>query len=86
MSRGPCRAFFRLLEGKEQGYVNFQNSKGVTALNIASHRGNVQFVTALLEKAKVRLGPDRALSAAGTKRRALLARPLTLLSHLRRPM
>jgi ankyrin repeat protein len=47
-----CSAFFKLLEGKDSGYVNFQNSKGVTALNIASHRGQLEIVRALLEKAK----------------------------------
>jgi ankyrin repeat protein len=46
------RAFHILLEGKDPGYINFQNCKGATALNIASHRGHVEYVRLLLEKAK----------------------------------
>lgn len=32
------KAFFILARGKDPAYINAQNSKGVTALNIASHR------------------------------------------------
>lgn len=32
------KAFFILSHGKDPAYINAQNSKGVTALNIASHR------------------------------------------------
>jgi len=33
-----ARAFFLLAQGKDPAYINAQNAKGVTALNIASHR------------------------------------------------
>jgi len=46
------RAFYILLKGRDSSYINFQNSKGVTALNIASHRGLVDYVVALLEKGR----------------------------------
>lgn len=51
-SLGLGSAFFAILEGKDSGYINLQNSKGVTALNVASHRGYVDYVRALLDQGK----------------------------------
>ncbi|TFJ82200.1 hypothetical protein NSK_006529 [Nannochloropsis salina CCMP1776] len=48
---GSEKAFFLLLDGKDQAYINRQNSKGATALNVAAHRGYVAPVRELLDTA-----------------------------------